>query len=171
MEDAIKMKIQLRLLIIGMLIVVTTTAVDTQFALLDLDNYYEEPGHEIIIPTVPDYGLKFIGSDNSSDLKRLLRMNPNDSDSYEIFLGNLTSNYQLKYTAAFGIVNEDNVSQHITHIEIISSNANYLKIWLHGDRDKPADISSDDPTSVLMYDNGTIISNSDTIAWTLAVGD
>ena len=79
--------------------------------------------------------------------------------------------YQWTYSAAFGIVNEDKSTKRITHIEVFSSAPTYLKIWLHGDRDANANNVSNDPTSVLMYDNGTIINGSKIVAWVLAPGD
>ena len=141
-------------------------AVATQFALIDAQYEYE-----IIIPVVPDYGIKYIGSDNSSDGIRVLRVDQDKHDSFKIVLGNVSTRYQWIYSAAFGIVNECKFTKRITHIEISSSNSTYLKIWLHGNKDANANNASNDPTSVLMYDNGTIVSGSDTAAWILASGD
>lgn len=160
------MNFKFRLFILGMLLLISTMAVATQFALLDIQYEYE-----IIIPIIPDYGLKYIGSDNSSDGIRLLRADNSQNDSYKLVLGNVSENYNWVYSAAFGIVNEDNFFKNITHIEVISTTVTYLKIWLHGKKDVNANNLSNDPTSILMYDNGTIVSSSDTIAWTLAPGD
>ena len=160
------MNIKFRLFIIGMFLVITTMAVATQFAITDMKYEYI-----ISIPVVPDYGIKYIGSDNSSDGIRVLRIVPDEADSFKIVLGNVSVNYQWAYSAAFGIVNEDNFTKRITHIEVFSSTPTYLKIWLHGNRDVNANNLSNDPTSVLMYDNGTIISGSNTVAWILAPGD
>jgi hypothetical protein len=44
-----------------------------------------------------------------------------------------------------------------------------MKIWLHGNR--TADANGSDPTSVLMYNNGTVVNASNTTAWRLAAGD
>ena len=145
---------------------VTTMAVATQFAITDVQYEYE-----IIIPVVPDYGVNYIGSDNSSYGVRVLRADQSESDSYKIVLGNVSTNYQWIYSAAFGIVNEDKLAKHITHIEVLSSNSTYLKIWLHRDKDSNANNVSNDPTSILMYDNGTVVNASDTVAWILAPGD
>jgi len=160
------MNIEFRLFIIGMFLVITTMAVATQFAITDMKYEYI-----ISIPVVPDYGIKYIGSDNSSDGIRVLRIVPDEADSFKIVLGNVSVNYQWIYSAAFGIVNEDNFTKRITHIEVLSSTPTYLKIWLHGDRDVNANNVSNDPTSVLMYDNGTISSGSNTVSWVLASGD
>ena len=160
------MNIEFRLFIIGMLLVITTMAVATQFAITDVQYEYE-----IIIPVVPDYGVNYIGSDNSSYGIRVLRANQSESDSYKIVLGNVSTNYQWIYSAAFGIVNEDKFDKRITYIEVSPSTSMYLKIWLHGNKDSNANNVSNDPTSILMYDNGTIVNEIDTIAWILAPGD
>jgi hypothetical protein len=139
--------------------------VATQFALIDLEYEYH------IIP-FHDYGVRFIGLDNSSDGLRVLRTaGTTQSGDVKLVLGNFSSNYQVCYTAAFGIVNEEKFSLDITHIEVISSNATYLKIWLHGVPNKNANNRSNDPSSILMYNNGTIVNKSNTVAWTLAQGD
>ena len=75
------------------------------------------------------------------------------------------------YSAAFGIVNEEDVPVSITYINVSSQNYTYLQIWLHGDRSANANSTINDPTSVLMYDNGTIVNTTNTTAWTLAPGD
>ena len=161
------MRIDVRLFIIGMLLVISTMVVSTQFAIIDLEYDYE-----IVIPIIPDYGIKYIGSDNSSDGIRVLRVSQNDAnESLKIILGNVSANSQFIYSAAFGIANEESFIMNITHIEVFSSTLTYLKIWLHGDRDANANNLSNDPTSVLMYDNGTIVNPKDTVAWTLAIGD
>ena len=46
-----------------------------------------------------------------------------------------------------------------------------MKIWLHGNRSANANSTATDPTMVYMYNNGTLVNGSDTIAWTLAPGD
>jgi len=160
------MDIKFRLFVIGMLLVVTTMAVATQFAITDMKYEYE-----IVIPTIPDFGIKYIGSDNSSDGIRVLRTIPSEEEGFKIVLGNVSMNYQWTYSAAFGIVNEDKFAKCITHIDVYSSTTTYLKIWLHGKKNVNADNISNDPTSVLMYDNGTVVNRKDTIAWTLAIGD
>jgi hypothetical protein len=75
------------------------------------------------------------------------------------------------YSAAFGIVNEEQVPVSIMYINVSSANTTYLKIWLHGDRDADASSNTTDPTTVLMYNNGTIVNATNTIAWTLARGN
>ncbi len=163
------MNIDPRLFIIGMLLVVSTMVAATQFSLIDLQYQYQ-----IIPPPIPDYGIHYIGADNSSDGMRVLRVSgTGDSRVLKIVLGNWSGSYQITYTAAFGIVNEDNRSVTITHIEVIPTVENqptYLKIWLHGNRIAYAGSSSDN-SSVLMFDNGTQLKNEHTTAWILAQGD
>ena len=159
------MKTDPRLLVIGLLLVVSTMVVATQFAITDI-------GMEYKIVSKKDYGTRYIGSDNTSDGIRVLRAIKNDpTNAFKIVLGNISNNYIYTYTAAFGIANEENFSIDITHIDVKSINHTYLKIWLHGNRTANAENISNDPTSVLMYDNGTIVNSSSTIAWTLAPGD
>lgn len=159
------MKLDARLFIIGILLVVLTMAVGTQFAVSGIDQEY------LIIPSL-DYGIRYIGSDNSSDGIKVIRADQNKTNgTFKLVLGNVTTDSEFVYSAAFGIVNEENHSINITHMEVFSSNSTYLKIWLHGDRGANANNLSNDPTGVLMYNNGTIVNESDTIAWTLASGD
>jgi hypothetical protein len=166
LEEVQKLKIDARLFIIGMLLVVSTMVAATQFALMDVEYEYQ-----IINPEIPDYGVHYIGSDNSSDGVRVLRVDSANSERVlKIVLGNWSSNYQVAYSAAFGIVNEDNRSLKITYIEITSSNPSYLRIWLHGDRDAYASNGTDN-SSILMNENGTVLTDENTIAWTLSEGD
>ena len=139
-------------------------AVATQFALTDIE-------YEYIIGIRPDYGIKYIGSDNSSDGTRVLRAEQNGTDSYKIRLGNISMNYQWTYSAAFGIVNEDKFTKRITHMKVFSSTSTYLKIWLHGDRDANAESNLTDPSTVYMWNNNTLVNDSNTTAWVLAAGN
>jgi len=135
--------------------------VATQFALSDTLHEYR------LIPN--DHGVMFIGSDNSSDGIRILRKDhTNASDELKIVLGNVSSSYQWSYTAAFGILNEDNEPVHISHINVSSERPTYMKIWVHGDRDTNV---SEDPTSILLYDNGTVFQSRNSTTWMLAPGD
>ena len=75
------------------------------------------------------------------------------------------------YSAAFGIVNEESYPLNITHINVSSLNATYMKIYLHGNRTADASNSTLDNSSVLMWNNNTMVNASDTTAWTLAAGN
>ena len=157
------MKFNVRYLILGILLVISTMVVATQFALSDRTYQYRLPY---------DPGIWYIGSDNSSDGIRVLRTDQNsETGDLKIVLGNVSTQQQMCYSAAFGIVNENPFCMNIAGITASSSTPTYLKIWLHGDRHANANNLSDDPTSVLLYDNGTIVHPLNKTAWTLASGD
>ena len=46
-----------------------------------------------------------------------------------------------------------------------------MKIWLHGNRTANANSTTNDPTTVFMWDNNTIVNATNTTAWTLAAGN
>jgi len=160
------MNIKKRLFVIGMLLLVTTMALATQFAVTRL-------GYEYNIVHPSNGNLRFIGSDNSSDGIRVLRVAGSNGSgaSVKLRIGNLSTNQTYTYTAAFGIVNEERFPVNITYIDVNSSNWTYMKIWLHGDRDADASNNSTDPSGVFMFNNGTIVNASNTTAWILAAGN
>lgn len=158
------MTIHFRLFVIGMLLLITTMAVATQFALSDLD-------YQFIVGIIPDYGIHYIGSDNSTDGIRVLRKTNPNAENYYLFLGNVSANSRWAYSSAFAIVNEDRFVKHITHIEVLSENNTNVKIWLHDHKNNNANYPSNTTRSVLMFSNGTLTNCSTTIAWTLAPGD
>jgi hypothetical protein len=167
LKEEVDMKLDRRLAILGILLVVATMVAATQYAVTRL-------GYEYNIVHPSDADVRYIGSDNSSDNIRVLRVAGNNSSMVSLKLrlgGNFTTNQQTIYTAAFGIVNEENYSVNITHINVSSTNWTYLKIWLHGDRDANANSTTTDPTSVYMYNNDTLINGTNTTAWILASGD
>ncbi len=146
--------------------VVLSLVISTQFATTKTGYSYA-----IVHPSNAD--IRFIGSDNTSDGIRVLRVdgdNSSGSRSVGLEFGNWSVNQNTTYTAAFGIVNEERFSVSITHINVSVSSGtyDYMQIWLHGDRSAKAD---DDSSSVFMWDNGTSMNDSDTIAWTLDEGN
>jgi hypothetical protein len=132
-------------------------------------------GYEYSIVHPSNAAIRFIGSDNSStgDGDRILRVDGANSSTavLKLSFGNLSSNFNKTYTAAFGIVNEELFAVNITHINISTSDDNYIQIWLHGDIDANANGTGGDSTSVFMYNKGTVVNGSSTTAWTLARGD
>jgi hypothetical protein len=153
--------------IIAVLFLVLNMVIATQFALTKV-------GYEYYILHPCDTNIRLIGSDNSSDGYRILRVIDSNTTNVglKLRLGNKFSTNQVTYfSAAFGIVNEENHSLDITHINISSLNNTYIKIWLHGDRDANANSTSNDPSSVFMWDNDTLVNESNTTAWTLAPGN
>lgn len=131
-------------------------------------------GYEYYIVHPSNANIRYIGSDNASDSKRILRVIDSNTTNVGLKLhlgGNFTTNQQKFYTAAFGIVNEEKFAVNITHINVSSFNYTYLKIWLHGNRSANANSTLYDPSSVFMWNNNTMINPSNTSAWTLAPGD
>lgn len=96
--------------------------------------------------------------------------NSSGSRSVKVEFGNWSVNQNITYTAAYAIVNEEQFAVSITHINVsvTSGTYSYLQIWLHGNGTLKAD---NDATSVFMYNNGTVVNGSDTVAWTLGKGD
>ena len=139
------------------------TVVATQYATTKIGYHYN-----IVHPS--DSDIRFIGSDNSSDDIRLLRVDGVNGTGATLKLefNNISRYFNKTYTAAFAIVNEEAYNISITHINVQSVNITYMKIWLHGNM---SSIIDSDTTSVFMFDNGTIINESTTIAWTLAAGN
>jgi hypothetical protein len=83
--------------------------------------------------------------------------------------GNWSANSNKTYTAAFGIVNEEANSVNITHVNVSNSTgADYLQVWLHGDRNLSA---GNDASSVFMWDKGSSKNGSASTAWVLAAGN
>ena len=161
------MKMGKKWLILALLFLVLNMVIATQYATTKI-------GYEYNIVHPSDANIRFIGSDNSSDAIRVLRVIGSNTTDVGVKLrlgGNFTTNQLKTYTAAFGIVNEEIHSVKITHINVSSVNYTYLKIWLHGDRDVNANNISSDPTTVLMWDNDSMINLSNTTAWTLGAGN
>ena len=161
------MKVNKRIIIIAVLFLILNMAIATQYAVTKI-------GYTFGISHPSDASIRFIGSDNSSDGIRILRVaGSNDTNvQLKLELGNsYTSNMMRSYTAAFGIVNEEAYSVNITHINVSSYNYTYMKIYLHGNRTANANSTSSDPSSVFMWDNNTMVNESNTTAWTLAAGD
>lgn len=158
------MRIDRRLTFIGIMLIVLSMTMATQYATTKVGYSYG-----IVHPSNAD--IRYIGSDNSSeDGLRVLRVDNNGSGGIyaRIELGNWSANQNKTYTAAFGIVNEEPFAVNITHINLSTGAGNYMQIWLHGDRSAKTE---DDPSSVFMYNNGTVVNDSSTVAWTLARGD
>ena len=151
-------------MIVGILFLAGNMIVATQYATTKI-------GYEYSIVHPSDAEIRFIGSDNTTG-GRVLRVDGvNGTSGLKVTLGNWSAGVNKIYSAAFGIVNEEQVSVNIKYINVSSTNYTYLKIWLHGDRDANANSTSTDPTTVLMYNNGTIVNATNTTAWTLAPGD
>jgi hypothetical protein len=161
------MKVSRKWLIIAILFLVVNMIVATQYAITKIGYVYT-----IVHPS--DASIRYIGSDNSSDGTRVLRVAGSNTTNVQIILrlGDVYSTNMIRtFSAAFAIVNEEAYPINITYINVSSDNFTYMKIWLHGNRTANANSTFNDPSTVLMWDNNTIVNESNTTAWTLAAGD
>ena len=159
------MRIDRRLMLVGVLIVVLSTTMATQYATT-------RAAYSFTIVHPSDADIRFIGSDNSShDSQRVLRVENNNSGTrfVTLELGYWMPDSRKNYTAAFGIVNEESVAVNITHINVSGTNSSFIDIWLHGDRD--ADYTSDGIASVKVVSDGSALYSASDVVWTLAAGD
>jgi len=161
------MKVSKKLMVIAVLYLILNMVIATQYAVTKIDYTYS-----LVHPC--DASIRFIGSDNSSDGVRVLRVAGSNDTNIQLTLrlGDVYSaNMQKTFSAAFGIVNEEEYDLNITHINVSSPNATYMHIWLHGNRTANANSTTNDPTTVYMWNNGTLVNESNTTAWTLKAGD
>lgn len=161
------MKVTKKWLVIAVFFLLLNMVSATQYAVTKIGYTYT-----LVHPC--DASIRFIGSDNSSDGIRVLRVAGSNETNIQLTLrlGDVySSNMERTFTAAFGIVNEETYELNITHINVSSANYTYMKIWLHGDRDANANSTVTDPSTVLMWDNNTIVNATNTTAWTLREGD
>jgi hypothetical protein len=161
------MKIKKRYLILAVLFLIFNMLTATQYAITKV-------GYSYTIVHPSDASIRYIGSDNASDGIRVLRVVGSNTTNVQVtlHLGDVYStNMQRTFSAAFGIVNEEAYPINITHINVSSNNFTYMKIWLHGNRTANANSTSNDPSTVLMWDNNTIVNATNTTAWILAAGN
>lgn len=159
------MRVDRRLVLIGVMLVVLSMTMATQYATTKVSYSFS-----IVHPSNAD--IRFIASDNSSDdAERCLRVLVNSTASkfLTLELGDWFPNSRKNYTAAFGIVNEEGFAVNITHVNITGTNASYLDIWLHGDRD--VDYAGEGAASVKVVNNGAALYTASNVVWTLAAGD
>jgi hypothetical protein len=159
------MRIDRRLVLIGVILVVLSMTMATQYATTKV-NY----SFAIVHPSNAD--IRFIGSDNSSDGTRVLRITNNNSGTQvmTINLGNWAPNQMKNYTAVFGIVNEEKFKVNITYMNVSGVNASYMSIYLHGDRTQDY-LGTDNASIVKAIDNGSSLYGPNSVVWTLGAGD
>lgn len=158
------MRIDRRLTLIGILLVILSMTMATQYATTQIGYRYG-----IVHPS--DGAIRFIGSDNSTDGIRVLRtvgLTNSSPARVELVFGNLSASQNKTYTAAFAIVNEEPFAINITYINLSHPGDEYMKIWLHGN---PRIRATDDPSAVLMFNNNASTTSWDVTDWTLARGD
>jgi hypothetical protein len=161
------MKISKKLLVLAILFLMLNLVIATQYAVTKI-------GYEYTILHPSDTSIRFIGSDNSSDGIRVLRVKGDNTSNVRVYLelGTVyTTNMIRTFTAAVGLVNEEAYPVNITHINVSSADATYMKIYLHGNRTGDASNATMDPDAILMWNNGTVVNESTTTAWTLREGN
>jgi len=159
-------KVNKRWIILAVLFLIINIVIATQYAVTKV-------GYEYYIVHPSNADIRYIGSDNSSDNIRVLRIDGSNTSNVKVKLafGNLSTNQTYYYSAAFGIVNEEKYPLRVTHINVSSINTTYLKIWLHGNRTANANSTANDNSTVLMWDSEAIVNTSNTTAWILAAGN
>jgi len=156
------MKIDRRLTILGVMLVVLSMTMATQYATTKVSYTYS-----IVHPSNAD--IRFIGSDNGSDGRVLRALNNGTVASVQLYFGNWSANSNKTYTAAFGIVNEEMMTVNLTHMNVSTSvGADYMQIWVHSNRSTNA---VDDVNKVFVWNKGTKGFNSTTCVWRLGAGN
>jgi len=158
------MRIDRRLTFIGVLLIVLSMTMATQYATTKVSYTFG-----IVHPSNAD--IRFVGSDNASD-GRVLRVVNNASNSRYITvnLGSFFPNSLKNYTAAFAIVNEEGFKVNITHCNVSGTAASYITIYLHNNRTTEAanEVAS---ARYLLVSSGVSQSTWNTNAWVLAAGN
>ena len=161
------MRIDRRLTLIGVMLVVLSMTMASQYATTKVT-------YSFAIAHPSDADIRFIGSDNSSgDNQRVLRVNNNNSGTQYVTLefGDWMPNSDKNYTAAFGIVNEETLPVNITYINVSGINSSYLDIWLHGDRDVDVSLDAGGSAPVRVVNDGVALFGATDCVWVLGAGD
>ena len=161
------MRIDRRLTILGVMLVVLSMTMATQYATTKVQFQFD-----IVHPSNAD--IRFIGRDNSSDGSRVIRSSTGSNGTNIILtcdFGDWNAGTNKTYTCAFGIVNEEPFAVNITHINVSlgAGTPNVFQIWLHGDPN--TDATSDSTAVFVMNKNTTVHGSSTGCVWTLARGD
>jgi hypothetical protein len=160
------MRIDRRLTFIGVILIVLSMTMATQYATTKVAYTFG-----IVHPSNAD--IRFIGSDNNSDDNiRVLRVTNNASASryVEIKLGDWFPNSVKNYTAVFAIVNEEHFSVNITYVNMSGTAANYVDVWLHGNRTTEAALEGTS-ARVKVVGGGVSLQTVDNTAWILGAGN
>ncbi|MCD6513219.1 MAG: hypothetical protein J7K61_06430 [Thermoplasmata archaeon] len=132
------MDVRKKVLLVGMAIVVLSAAIATQYARVSIAYSYGV--------SASDGAIRFIARDVAPDGNYVLQ---NNGNSMELHLGTFTPGTNKTYTAAFGIVNEENFNVYLYNVTVTGSGTGNMKIWLHKN---PNITASNDPTAVLVWD-------------------
>ena len=161
------MRIDRRLTIIGVMLVVLSMTMATQYVNTQVGFSYA-----IVHPSNAD--IRFVGFDNSTDETRVIRTFSGTNTSGQLNLtlrfGNVSEQQNLTYSAAFGIVNEEHFQVNITNCYVQAGGyGEYLVIYLHR---TPNIKATDDGEKVLIWDKGSGMgyTNASNV-WQLAAGN
>ena len=157
-----RMRIDRRLVFIGIMLIVLSMTMATQYATTKMTYSYS-----LVHPSNAD--IRFIASDNASTGVSVLRVEGSNASGQRnlilVFGTNLTENQNTTYTAAFGIVNEEKFPVYITNISVVSTPADYMIVWAHGDRDALAGTK-------MLWNKGAIAGlTTNSNSWKLGAGD
>ncbi len=157
------MRIDRRLVLIGVMIIVLSMTMATQYATTKI-------GYEFSIVNPSNADIRFVGSDISSDGIHVLRVENNaTAPVLKIVLGNISLNVNKSYTAAFAIANEELYNVTITHFTVNGSGAPYMQIWLHENRSVLASTSGE--RSVLVFNKQNRSYTAASSVWGLRAGN
>lgn len=159
-----EMRLERRLIFLGIILVVFSMTMAPQYATTRVTYSFGivHPSHSYI---------RYIGSDNSSgDNMRVLRVSNNNTPVVTIELGDWLPDSEKNYTAAFGIVNEEQFPVNITYVNVSGTEASYLTIWLHHDRtaDYTGEVADE---QVKVVEDGSALYSASSCTWQLGTGD
>ena len=162
------MRIDRRLVIIGVILIVLSMTMATQYTVTKV-------GWSVSVVHPSDADIRFIAYDKAADNIYLLRVLENTSGDQDMTIpfGNISVGQNKTYTAAFGIVNEEEYAVNITHVNVSAdSGTDYIQLWFHG---APNLTAENDATSVYAWDgaewNDAGSYSASTTIWQLAAGD
>ena len=163
------MRIDRRLTIIGVMLVVLSMTMATQYVTTEIGYTYG-----IVHPSNAD--IRFVGFDNSTDQIRIIRTASGTNTSGQLDLtlrfGNVSEKQNLTYTAAFGIVNEEKFQVNITHVYVKEGAfTDYMEIWLHSQPELLATSEDADERAHIWGGGGPMGFSNTTNVWRLAVGN
>jgi len=163
------MRIDRRLTIIGVMLVVLSMTMATQYVTTTIGYTYA-----IVHPSNAD--IRFVGFDNSTDQIRVLRTGSGTNTSGQLNLtvsfGNVSELQNLTYTAAFGIVNEERFTVNITHIYVNTDDGNdYMEVWLHSNPNVMATVEQAANRAHVWGSGGPMGFSNSTTVWQLASGN
>ncbi len=160
------MRIDRRLTLLGVMLIVLSMTMATQYATTRVSFQYG-----IVNPSNAD--IRFVGCDNASDGSgRVLRVLTNVTTPLsQIVLGNWMPNSRKNYTAAFAIVSEEKLSVNITHVNASGTGAQYMTVWLHGNRSKDVNAEASNAKVCILRNGVSVFASDNCCPWKLGAGN